>query len=203
MSASPLSTVSQDGSRLSTSPSRSEGPTTPESDRVTQLLIESTGEGSPPLDELIPLVYEDLRRIAHQRLRAEPADHTLNTTALVHESYLRLVDQRHVSWQGRAHFGPDGYLVEKGLIPLTEEIAGREPRVLELLSLDQALSRLAEHDPRLEQIVECRFFGGMTMEESASALGLSVRTAERDWTRAKAYLHRALQDDSSSDPANG
>jgi RNA polymerase sigma-70 factor (ECF subfamily) len=214
VSASLLSTPLQRGSHVSQSPPQSGPPRSAGSNRVTQLLRESTGgSGAAVLDEIIPLVYEDLRRLAHRKLQAERADHTLSTTALVHESYLRLVDQTRVDWRGRAHFFAVAARVirrvlvdyarrkstlRRGgggvMIPLTEDATGREPRVLELLALDEALSRLADHDARLERIVEYRFFGGMTMEESAEAMGVSLRTAERDWTRAKAYLHRTLRD---------
>lgn len=171
------------------------------------------------LDEIIPLVYDDLRRLAHRNLEGERADHTLSTTALVHESYLRLVDQARVDWRGRAHFFAVAarvirrvlvdYARKRGArkrggdrvrIPLAEDLRGKEPRVLELLALDEALTGLADHDARLERVVEYHFFGGMTMEECAEAMGVSLRTAERDWTRAKAYLHQALEDPDAGAP---
>jgi len=183
---------------------------------VTRLLSESAGGSGAAFDEIISLVYDDLRRIAHRRLRAERADHTLNTTAVVHEAYLQLVDQAGADWRNRAHFFAVAskvirnvlvdYARQRGAqkrggdvirIPLREELQGAEPQVVELLALDQALTRLASHDERLERVVECRFFGGMTLEESAEALGVSVRTLVRDWTRAKAYLYRALDDGSA------
>jgi len=187
------------------------------SGHVTRLLAECGQGHRDAFDRLIPLVYDDLRRIAHRRLEAERAGHTLDTTALVHEAYLQLVDQATATWRDRAHFFAVAarvirhvlidYARARGakkrgggsvVLPLREDLAGEEPRTIQLLALDEALSGLAEHDRRLEQVVECRFFGGMTMEDTAEAIGVSLRTAERDWTRAKAYLYRALG--SSEDP---
>ncbi len=184
------------------------------SDRVTQLLDASSRGSATAFDELIPLVYDDLRGIAHKRLRSERTHHTLDTTAVVHEAYLRLVDQREADWRDRAHFfalaarvirnvlvdyarrrnalkrgGPGGRLAMRS--PLEDE--SQAARIVDLVALDRALTRLAGHDPRLERIVECRFFGGMTMAETAEALGASLRTVERDWRRAKAYLYRELR----------
>lgn len=188
-------------------------PTSPVVGEVTRLLGESSNGSSSAFDEIIQLVYDDLRGIAHRRLRSERVDHTLNTTAVVHEAYLQLVDQADADWRNRAHFFAVASKVIRNVlvdyarargakkrggdvvrIPLREDLQGSEPRTVEFLALDQALTRLANHDERLERIVECRFFGGMTLEESAEALRLSVRTVERDWARAKAYLYRALDD---------
>ncbi|MFV1986792.1 MAG: ECF-type sigma factor [Gemmatimonadota bacterium] len=180
---------------------------------VTGLLSECSSGDETAFERLIPLVYEDLRRIAHSRLRSERADHTLNTTAVVHEAYLRLVNQATATWRDRAHFFAVSSRVirhvlidyarrrsqqKRGggqiMVSLRDDLTGEEPRTIELLALEEALAWLAEHDSRLERLVECRFFGGMTMEDSAAALGVSLRTAERDWTRAKAYLAQALGD---------
>lgn len=178
--------------------------------RVTELLDASSRGSVTAFDELIPLVYDDLRGIAHRRLRSERTNHTLDTTAVVHEAYLRLVDQREADWRDRAHFFAVAARVIRNVLvdyarrrkalkrgggdvpPLLVGSGAEGPSVVDLLALDQALSRLAEHDPRLERIVECRFFGGMTMAETAEALGTSLRTVERDWRRAKAYLYREL-----------
>ncbi len=189
----------------------SSGPAEPS--RITQLLADcSAGEGDA-FARLIPLVYDDLRGIAHRRLAQERDDHTLGTTALVHEAYLRLVDQATATWQDRAHFFAVAarvirhvlvdYARAKGAqkrggdalrIPLREDLDGETPsNTIELLTLETALEELGRHDRRLEQLVECRFFGGMTMKDTAEALGVSLRTAERDWTRAKAYLYRSLR----------
>jgi RNA polymerase sigma factor (TIGR02999 family) len=162
------------------------------------------------MDRLIPLVYDSLRAIAHRRSGAE---NTLNTTAIVHEAYLKLVDQDGVSWRDRAHFfafagrvirnllidyGRERRAEKRGggaiLVPLDEQLAGASERTVELLALDEALTRLGRSDPRLERLVEYRFFGGLTMEETAEMLGVSVTTAERDWRRARAYLFAALEE---------
>jgi RNA polymerase sigma factor (TIGR02999 family) len=157
-----------------------EGPV-PKGD-VTVLLSECSNGDETAFERLIPLVYEDLRRIAHRRLTAERADHTLSTTAVVHEAYLQLVNQATATWRDRAHFFAVAarvirhvlidYARRRGAakrgggqvhLTLEEELAGETPRTIELLALEEALTRLAKLDPRLERIVECRFFGGMTM----------------------------------------
>lgn len=178
---------------------------------ITQLL-EACSNGEPEaLDRLMPLVYDDLRAIAHRRLALERADHTLNTTAVVHEAYLKLVDQAAATWRDRAHFfavsarvirnllvdyARERKAAKRGgnavLLPLDEQLAGRPPRTVELLALDEALTALGQNDARLERVVECRFFGGMSMKETAETLDVSLSTAERDWRRARAYLYEAL-----------
>jgi RNA polymerase sigma factor (TIGR02999 family) len=159
----------------------------------------------------MPLVYDDLRAIAHQRLRLERPDHTLNTTAIVHEAYLKLVDHEAATWKDRAHFfavsarvirnllvdyAREQKAAKRGggavLLPLDTRLTGEEPRTIELLALDEALTSLGRRDARLERIVECRFFGGMSMKETAETLGVSLSTAERAWRRARAHLYRAL-----------
>jgi len=184
----------------------------PESGPVTRLLADCAAGDREAFDRLVPLVYDDLRRIAHGRLAAERSDHTLNTTAVVHEAYVQLVNQATATWRDRAHFFAVAarvirhvlidYARARGAekrgggalhIPLREERDGRAPDTVELLALEEALTALARRDARLERIVECRFFGGMTMRDTAEALGVSLRTAERDWTRAKAYLYQALK----------
>ena len=184
----------------------------PESDPVTRLLADCAAGDREAFDRLVPLVYDDLRRIAHGRLAAERSGHTLNTTAVVHEAYVQLVNQATATWRDRAHFFAVAarvirhvlidYARARGAekrgggalhIPLREERDGRAPDTVDLLALEEALSALAQRDARLERMVECRFFGGMTMRDTAEALGVSLRTAERDWTRAKAYLYQALK----------
>jgi len=179
--------------------------------QVTRLLAQCSDGDAEALDRLMPLIYDDLRGIAHRRLQSERVGHTLNTTAVVHEAYLRLVNQATATWRDRAHFFAVAARVIRRLlidyartrnaekrggggihVPLRDDLEGEEPATVEVLEIDQALRRLAQHDPRLEQVVECRFFGGMTMPDTAEALGISLRTAERDWTRAKAYLFQAL-----------
>lgn len=191
---------------------------------ITGLLRKHASGDSAALDRLIPLVYDDLRRIAHDRLGSERASHTLDTTAVVHEAYLRLVDVSDPGWNGRAHFFAvssklirnllidyarrrragkrDGDMIR---IPMNEGLDGGrncEPRTIDLLALDEALSALARLDARLEQVVECRFFGGLSVRETAEVLQVSRRTVERDWTRAKAYLYRALAPTDRSDPGD-
>lgn len=188
------------------------------------MLARSSDGDTDAFDEIIGLVYADLRRIAHRRLLSERPDHTLNTTALVHEAYLSLVDQAEADWRGRAHFFAVAARVirnvlvdharERGaekrgggavFIPLREDLDGASERTIELLSLDEALAGLSRQDEALGRVVECRFFGGMTHGETAEALGMSVRTVERSWTRAKAYLYRMLTDrpDESAGPLAG
>lgn len=180
--------------------------------QVTRLLTECAEGDRDAFDRLIPLVYDDLRRIAHRRLALERVGHTLSTTAVVHEAYLQLVNQATATWRDRAHFFAVAARVIRHVlvdyarardaekrgggalrIPLREDLDGREPDTVELLALEEALTKLARRDPRLEKVVECRFFGGMTMKDTAEAVGVSLRTAERDWTRAKAYLFRLLR----------
>ena len=181
---------------------------------ITGLLEAHAAGDDDALERLIPLVYDDLRRIAHQRLRSERRSHTLDTTAVVHEAYLRLVEVSDPDWNGRAHFFAVASRLIRNLlidyarrrkadkrgggairIPLNEELDGASidaPAAIDLLALDEALTALAHYDERMERVVECRFFGGLTVKETARVLGVSTRTVERDWTRAKAYLYRAL-----------
>ena len=184
---------------------------------------DATGNGrsaGEDLGELIPALYDDLRRIAHERLRREGRPHTLCTTAIVHEAYMRLAAGSRDSWK-RAHFMAVSSRIIRNLlidyerrrsadkrggeairIPVSEEIqadGGWRTTDVELLDLEAALVDLSRKDPRLEKVVEYRFFGGLTVAETAEALGTSVRTVERDWTRARAYLIRALQPESAGE----
>lgn len=178
---------------------------------ITALLEACSSGERGALDRLMPLVYDDLRAIAHGRLRLERPDHTLDTTAIVHEAYLKLVDQATATWRDRAHFfavsakvirhllidyARERKAAKRGgdaiLLPLDDRLAGEPVKTVELLALDEALGALGEQDARLERVVECRFFGGMTMRETAETLGVSLSTAERDWRRARAYLYEAL-----------
>lgn len=189
----------------------SDRPPAPPTGEVTRLLGECAAGNRGAFDRLVPLVYDDLRGIAHRRLQSEREGHTLGTTALVHEAYLHLVDQATATWQDRAHFFAIAATVIRQVlidyarsrnaqkrgggavrIPLQEDLAGETPRTVELLALDEALTTLAGHDPRLERVVECRFFGGMSVRDTAAALEVSERTVERDWARAKAHLYRML-----------
>lgn len=187
----------------------------PSGGQFTQLLADIGSGKEGAFDRLFPLVYDELKRIAHLHLRRERSAHTLNTTGLVHECYINLADH-HGSWQDRAHFSAIASRAMRRIlvdyarrrnaqkrggagqkrVTLDDRIISIEQQAADLLAMDDALSMLAKHDERLGHLVECRFFGGMTIEETASALGISVRTAHRDWTRAKAYLNRALNDES-------
>jgi RNA polymerase sigma-70 factor (ECF subfamily) len=178
---------------------------------ITQLLV-AWGEGDrAALDQLVPLVNSELRRLARSYMRGERQNHTLQTTALVNEAYLRLVDQKHVRWQNRAHFlaiaaqSMRRILVDHARrrqyqkrgagvmqVTLAEAESLSNERGPDLVALDEALSELAKMDARRSQVVELRFFGGLSIEETAEALKVSPTTVERDWTIAKAWLHKEL-----------
>lgn len=183
------------------------------STEVTRLLHQASGGNQQALDRLLPLVYDELRAIAHGQRRSEPAEFTLNTTALVHEAYLKLVDQTRVTWKNRAHFfaiasrsirrividharerlaqkrgsGADHISIEQ---LEAEPVGAGHPQTL--VGLDDALSALARVDPRQGDIVTYRFFGGLTIDETAEVLGVSPATVKREWAMAKAWLHREL-----------
>lgn len=184
------------------------------SDQLTATLEAAVAGDSDALNRLVPLIYDDLHEIAHYHLRAERPSHTLNTTAIVHEAYVRLAGISSPSWRDRAHFLAISSRVIRHIlidyerrrmaekrggdmvrVPLNEDLAEDDSDAgsVEFLALDAALCELARHDPRLEQVVECRFFGGLTGRETAEVLGISSRTVERDWVRARAYLRRALR----------
>jgi RNA polymerase sigma factor (TIGR02999 family) len=178
---------------------------------VTALLADwSRGDGSA-LNQLLPLVYAELRRIAARQLRTERVGHTLQPTALVHEVYLRMVDQRRVDWQNRAHFfGVAAQVMRRILVDhARRHHAGKRgegvrcvsvddakevpaPNEMPILALDHALDRLQKVDPELARIVELRAFGGLTIEEAAHVLKVSPSTAKRDWRTARAWLAREL-----------
>jgi RNA polymerase sigma factor (TIGR02999 family) len=185
---------------------------TGEGGEITRLLHRSAGGSDEAFQRLIALVYADLKAIAHRRLGNPERDPTLDTTSLVHEAFLRLVPGSDADWKDRAHFFAVAarairhVLVDHARaraaakrgggavhIPLREDLEGHGDDTVTLLALHQALDRLEEKDERLGRVVECRFFAGLTMEETAEALGVSRRTAERDWTRARAYLYRTLR----------
>lgn len=187
--------------------------TTPLSTRrdVTQLLGEWSGGDEGALEKLVPLVQPELHRLAHHYMNRERAGHTLQTTAILNEAYLRLVDDTKPVWQGRTHFiataaqlmrrimvdhARERHSLKRGggalKVTLDEAALVTEARSQELLDLDEALERLAAQDARKSQIVELRYFGGLTVEETAEFLKLSHRTVEREWTAAKAWLYREL-----------
>lgn len=165
----------------------------------------------PPLDAVYPVVYDELRRVAHRHLRGEATGHTLGTTALVHEAYLELARLQQVRWHGRAYvLAAASQAMRRILIdhavarrtqkrgggavaePLDDAVAMAASRGDDLLALDEALARLAAVEPRYARVVECRFFGGMSVDETAEALGTSPATVKRDWTVARAWLNREL-----------
>ena len=178
---------------------------------VTQLLM-GWGKGDKAaLDQLLPIVYDELRRQAARYLRHERAGHTLQTTALIHEAYLRLVDQTNVQWQNRAQFfGIAAQLMRRILVDhartkkrakrggsdirvsLGDAMALAKGQDLDVVALDEALERLAEFDDQQSRIVELRFFSGLTVEETAEVLGISPATVKRDWSVARAWLHREI-----------
>jgi RNA polymerase sigma factor (TIGR02999 family) len=181
-----------------------------ESHRVTELLMAWSKGDERALDALTPLVYGELRRLARQYIRQERAGHTLQSTALVHEAFLRLIDQR-VQWNSRAHFfGIAAQMMRRILvdhakaqsttkrgagsprIELNGGLAAAPHRDLDLLALDDALERLTKVDPQRSRIVEVRFFGGLSNEESAEVLGVSPATIQRQWTGARAWLVHEL-----------
>lgn len=178
---------------------------------VTQLLQDWSQGNRAALDLLTPIVYDELRRLAQYYMGRENAGHTLQATALVHEAYLRLFDQRRMQWQNRAHFfGIAAQMIRRILVDharatraakrgggavalsLDEALGVAEKKDIEMIALDDALRTLAEVDPQQAQIVEMRFFTGLTIEETAEALGISPATVKRDWVAAKAWLFREM-----------
>ena len=178
---------------------------------VTKFLVDLQNAAPDASSQLIPLVYEELHRLARHRMRQERSDHTLQATALVHEAYLRLVNQSDRTWQNRAHFiGVAAQVMRRILVdyararratkregmlqrvPLEEPLLFTEQQSEELLALNEALERLTQIDARQSRVVELRFFGGLTVDETAEALGMSSKTVKRDWSVARAWLHREV-----------
>lgn len=178
---------------------------------VTELLHAWSDGDKTALDELLPVVYDELRRQASRYLRRENAGHTLQTTALVNEAYLRLVDQKNMRWENRAQFfGIAAQLMRRILvdharakqrakrgggdlrITLDEAMALAANREIDLVALDAALNRLADIDQQQSKVVELRFFSGLNVEETAAALSISPATVKRDWSVAKAWLYREI-----------
>jgi RNA polymerase sigma factor (TIGR02999 family) len=189
----------------------SDPPETTRTQPVTELLLALRGGSAGVVDRLYPLVYEELRRIAHRALRGERTGHTLGTTGLVHQANLGLVDQTRLEYRDRAHFygiaarAMRHILVDyarrhgaakrggnQRAIALDEAILAVEDRAEALLALDEALRELETVDPRLGQVVQCRFFGGLTEEETGEVLGVTARTVRRDWLKAKGWLYHHL-----------
>lgn len=183
-----------------------------EKGEITRLARRWSEGDDEAFDRLVELVYDDLRRIAHHHLDGA-RDNTVNTTALVHEAYLKLAHVEGGVWDGRAQFlafcskAMRRILIDyarrrsaakrggqRVRVPLREDSAVVDAEVTRMLGIDEALQRLERHNARMGRVVECRFFGGMTVSDTAEALGVSTRTVEREWTRARAYLHDVLDE---------
>jgi RNA polymerase sigma factor (TIGR02999 family) len=192
--------------------------TTPSTEEVTQLLVAWSNGNKAALDQLMPLVYRELHRLARRHLGRENAGHTLQTTALVNEAYLRMVGQKESQWQNRAHFFAIAaqmmrrilvdyarsrrYAKRGGGAPkvsFDEIMAVSEGRAEDVVALDEALTTLGKLDQRKSKMVELRFFGGLSIEETAEVLGVSPGTIRRDWTLAKAWLQREIRKDAKDE----
>jgi RNA polymerase sigma-70 factor, ECF subfamily len=186
----------------------------PDASQITRLLLDWRNGDAAAVDELMPVVYTELRRIAHQYMRRQSAGHSLQTTALVNEAFLKLIDSDRVNWQDRSHFfAICSQLMRRILVDsarrrqsqkrggdrlqvtLEDEIAAVDERRADVIALDEALKRLAGLSPRQSQIVELRYFGGLTEEQVAETLDISARTVRRDWNVARAWLYRELRPD--------
>jgi RNA polymerase sigma-70 factor, ECF subfamily len=179
---------------------------------ITQMLLELTDGNQEVVNQILPHIYDELRRLASSYLRRERSNHTLQPTALVHEAYMKLIDQSRVKWQNRAHFFGIAAQVmrrilmdharkhtaekrggEAELLPIEEEILiVSHDKSAELIALDDALQQLSEIDERKAKIVELRYFGGLSIEETAEVLGVSVPTINREWRMAKAWLYSEI-----------
>lgn len=181
---------------------------------ITRLLSGWSGGDEDSFDRLIELVYDDLKRIAHRHLRSGAPHTVVDTTVLVHEAYVKIAGVDDAEWEGRAQFfafcskAMRRILIDfarrkqsekrggdRVRVPLRDDAAAIDTDIAELLTIEDALRRLEERNERMARIVECRFFGGMSVKDTAEALDTSVRTVEREWTRARAYLRQALRDD--------
>ena len=183
-----------------------------QSEQITVLLQEWSSGKREALDELLPIVYDELHKQARRYLRRERQDHTLQTTALIHEAYLKLIDQRNVDWQNRTHFFAIAaqmmrrILVDHARTKHREKRGGDDVKLpldeailvvvneknVDLMALDEALNRLEKIDEQQTRVVELRYFSGLSLEETAEALKISRATAARDWAMAKSWLHREL-----------
>jgi RNA polymerase sigma factor (TIGR02999 family) len=188
------------------------------SDEITELLLAWGSGDKEAFDELMPIVYKELHRLAHYQLAGERAGHTLQTSALVNEAYLKLIDQKRVKWQSRSHFfSVAATLMRRILIdyarsrqfakrgggvsalPLDEALVISHERACELIDLDEALTALAAHDERKARIVELRFFSGLSIEETSELLEVSQGTVMKDWTLAKAWLQAEINRKNTSE----
>lgn len=180
-------------------------------DDITILLQKHSAGNGNVIDKLIPLVYDEMKKMAHFRLKGERAGHTLDTAALVHEAYLKLVDLDRIDWKNRNQFYGIASRVMRNIlvdyavkrkaqkrggdrdrVTLRDSDVKAEKNLLDILSINQALEKLEQIDERQVRVVECRFFGGLTIEETAHALGISDPTVSRDWQMARAWLNREL-----------
>jgi RNA polymerase sigma factor (TIGR02999 family) len=178
---------------------------------VTELLANARSGDASALANVFPLIYGELQRLAQLQLQREPDGHTLSPTALVHEAYMRLIDYKRMEWTGRAHFlavaatamrrilvdhARSHRSIKRGgefrRVPIESIDMATDDRAELLIAVDDALGKLREVDARQAHVVECRFFGGMTEEETAEALGIGLRTAKRDWAKAKVWLHKEI-----------
>jgi RNA polymerase sigma factor (TIGR02999 family) len=178
---------------------------------ITELLAAHAGGAADALDRLLPLVYADLKRLARSQRRRMAPGNTLDTTGLVHEAYLKLVDQSKAGWKDRGHFLAVSAIAMRQILVDHARARGRQKRGGEVhhtslddratavdqdaaltIDLDRALQKLASLDPRLVRVVECRYFAGLSEQETAEALGVSLRTAQREWLRARAWLREEL-----------
>ena len=193
---------------------RTSAPPTSRQPSVTDLLLRARAGDSSALADVFPLIYDELRTIAERQLWNERDGHTLSPTALVHEAYMRLIDYNRVEWSGRAHFlrvaatAMRRVLVDHARgqrslkrggslrrVSIDAVQLSADEQVDLLIAVDSALEKLERHDARQAQVVECRFFGGMTEEETAEALGVGLRTVKRDWAKAKSWLYREISGD--------
>lgn len=191
---------------------------TPSPELITQLLLDWRKGDQTALDKLMPLVYAELRRLAHRYMSRERPGHTLQTTALVNEAYVRLAGRQNVEWQNRVHFFAVAAQIMRHLlvdharsrqyakrggaayrVTLEETAVITEEQNEQVLALDEALGKLAALDPRKTRIVELRYFGGLSVEEAAEVLGVSVVTVRREWLKAKAWLYRELRPGNDDD----
>jgi RNA polymerase sigma factor (TIGR02999 family) len=186
--------------------------TTDQPSDVTRLLLAWNKGDRSALDHLIPIVYDELRRLARRQLRSEDAGHSLQPTLLANEVYIRLIDQKRVNWQNRAHFfGAAAQIIRRVLVEharargrlkrggdalkvtLYDEVSATVAVQLDLVALDDALTQLAKLDPQQERVIELRFFAGLSIEETSEALNISPATVKRDWATGRAWLYRAIK----------
>lgn len=190
--------------------------------KITHLLKAHSSGDQNAMDELFPLVYDKMKKMAHYRLLREREDHTFKTTDLVHEAYMKLLQFNRINWENRSHFFGIASQIMRNIlvdyavrqkaekrggewqrVTLGNQRASTEVSLYDILSIHQALERLTKIDERQGRVVECRYFGGLTLEETAKALGISTPTVSRDWKMARAWLNRELTETENSDYERG